>query len=218
VSRYAAGVLARRYRVDRAKLRVVHNATERRRAPRRRRRPPGAPPTVLFLGRITAQKGPRTFLEAAAIVAAAEPAVRFVMAGSGDLFADTVERAARMGLADRVHFTGFLRGRDVARAYAMADVFVMPSVSEPFGIAPLEALAHGVPAVVSRQSGVAEVVGSARRVDARDARGLARVVLSLLRRPAARRRLVQRGRREVARLSWERQARVLERVYREVVP
>jgi glycosyltransferase involved in cell wall biosynthesis len=149
-------------------------------------------------------------------VLAAEPRTRFVVAGAGDLLAPTIERSARMGLARSVHFTGFLEGRDVGRAYGGADVFVLPSRSEPFGIAPLEALAHGVPVLVSRRSGVAEVVPSAPRIEPRDPRGMAAEILRLLRSPSLRRSLVRRGRREAAGLTWRRQARRLLDVYAEV--
>jgi glycosyltransferase involved in cell wall biosynthesis len=118
---------------------------------------------VLFLGRVTFQKGPDYFLEAAARVVAIEPHVKFVMSGSGDMLPKMVERAARLGLARHVHFTGFLKGGDVERMYAMADIYVMPSVSEPFGISPLEAMALDVPVIVSRQSGVAEVCATRSR-------------------------------------------------------
>jgi glycogen(starch) synthase len=222
VSRYEARVLARHYRVDPAKVRVVHNAVSFRvgapRRPKRRRGGPAGEPVVLFLGRITLQKGPQYFLQAAERVARAEPRVRFVMAGSGDLLAEMVEGSARRGLQRRLCFTGFLHGKEVARAFRMADVFVMPSLSEPFGIAPLEALAHGIPVIVSRRSGVAEVLPSAPRIDPRDVGALSRAILDLVRRPALRRRLVREGRREAAALRWDASARRLLAVYDEVLP
>jgi glycosyltransferase involved in cell wall biosynthesis len=218
VSRYAARTLSREYRVEARRLRVVHNAVDRPagRAPSRRGRRRG-PPVVLYLGRVTGQKGPGTFLDAAERVLRRAPSVRFVMAGSGDLLPAMVERAARPGLAESVRFTGFLHGAEVTRAYDLADVFVLPSVSEPFGIAPLEALARGVPVILSRKSGVAEVVQSAPRVSPGRPAALARAILALLRSPATARWLAREGRREVRALTWRRQARRLRAVYEEVL-
>ena len=113
---------------------------------------------VTFLGRITYQKGPDYFVEAAAKVLQKVPNVHFVMAGSGDLFNHVVKRVAKLGIADRFHFTGFLKGDEVHRMFDMSDVYVMPSVSEPFGISPLEAMKSNVPVIISKQSGVAEVL------------------------------------------------------------
>jgi glycogen synthase len=155
VSHYTANLLQQRYRVDPAKLRVVHNAvTHRQQVEQLHVEKRIEEPIVLFLGRVTFQKGPDYFLEAAARVIKIEPKVKFVMSGSGDMLPVMVERAARLGLARHVHFTGFLKGADVERMYAMADIYVMPSVSEPFGISPLEAMALDVPVIMSRQSGV----------------------------------------------------------------
>ena len=173
---------------------------------------------MLFLGRVTYQKGPEAFLEAAARVVRVEPNVKFVVAGSGDLLPLLVERAAALGLARHVHFTGFLRGDDVEKAYAAADVYVMPSVSEPFGIAPLEAAARDVPVIISRRSGVAEVMRGALRVDAWDVDDLADKILAVVSRPALRAELVERGREDARRLTWEAQGAVLRDVYESLLP
>ncbi|MBM3986897.1 MAG: glycosyltransferase [Planctomycetes bacterium] len=217
VSHYTAQQLARRYRVDESKLRVVHNAvnkSDQARATGSQRHIPE--PVVLFLGRVTFQKGPDYFLEAAARVVAVEPRVKFVMVGSGDMLPKMIERAARMGLARNMHFTGFLKGADVERIYSLADIYVMPSVSEPFGISPLEALALDVPVIVSRQSGVSEVLRNALKVDFWDVQDIANKILALLRYPALREHLLDAGREEVRAMSWEERAGVLECVYREV--
>lgn len=218
VSRYTADVVRRHYAVDEGKLAVVHNAVERSEPlarSERRRRLRG--PVVLFLGRVTFQKGPGYFLEAAARVLALEPRVKFVVCGDGDLWPAVVERAAELGIARAVHFTGFLRGDEVRRAYALADVYVMPSVSEPFGIAPLEALALDVPVLVSRQSGVREVLQSGLAFDYWDVDDLARKILALVRKPRLRRRLARRGRAELEGLRWEDRARRMIEVYEEVL-
>ena len=128
-----------------------------------------------------------------------------------------IETAAQLGLARHVFFTGFLRGDDVERMYAMADLYVMPSVSEPFGIAPLEAMALDVPVIVSRQSGVAEILQHALKVDFWDVRDMAEKILAVLRRPALRKTLVESGREEVAQMSWDLRGQHLRDLYREVV-
>jgi glycosyltransferase involved in cell wall biosynthesis len=218
VSHYTAGMLRRHYRVDRAKLRVVHNAVTHREQLEAWHHAKSIPePIVLFLGRITFQKGPDYFLEAARRVVEIQPRVKFVMSGSGDMLPSMIERAARLGLARHVHFTGFLRNKDVERMYAMADIYVMPSVSEPFGISPLEAMALDVPVVVSRQSGVAEVLKNALKFDFWDVDDLANKILALLSYPALARHLSEEGQSEVRRLRWEHQGRVLLDVYRELV-
>ncbi|MEI8198286.1 MAG: glycosyltransferase family 4 protein, partial [Phycisphaerae bacterium] len=157
---------------------------------------------VLFLGRITAQKGPEYFLAAAQKVLAVYPKVKFIMAGTGDLLESTVERAAQMGIGHKVLFTGFLNSRDVLRAYRMAHLFVMSSVSEPFGIAPLEALANNVPVIISKQSGVSEVLEHALKVDFWDTDELANKILAVLRHPALVRTLKKNAQIEIKKRSW----------------
>jgi len=216
VSHYTADVVARRYRVPRHKIRVVHNAILPGEAPAARpARRALDDPVVLFLGRVTYQKGPAYFLDAAARVVKVLPRVRFVIAGSGDLLPSIVERTASLGLARHVRFTGFLSGADVERMYRAADVYVMPSVSEPFGIAPLEAIALDVPVIVTRRSGVAEVLKSALKVDFGDVADLADKIVAVLTRPALRASLVAEGRRELAEMRWERRAERLIAVYDE---
>jgi glycogen(starch) synthase len=218
VSHYAAGVLGRHYRLEPQRLRVVHNAVEQPHLASGPRAARGlAEPVVLFVGRITAQKGPEHFLEAAARVVAEEPRVKFLMCGAGDLYGPAIELAARRGLARHVHFTGFLGREEIERAYALADVYVMPSVSEPFGIAPLEAAARELPVIVSRQSGVAEVLRSALVVDPGDAHELAQAILALLRYPELARELARAARAEALRLRWTRQAELVREVYEELV-
>ncbi|HUR29101.1 MAG TPA: glycosyltransferase family 4 protein, partial [Planctomycetota bacterium] len=213
-----AKMLRTRYRVDRSRLRVVHNAvTHKEQAAVVHAEKAIPEPIVLFLGRVTFQKGPDYFLEAAARVVRIEPKVKFVISGSGDMLPRMIERAARLGLARHVHFTGFLRGTDVERMYALADIYVMPSVSEPFGISPLEAMALDVPVIVSRQSGVAEVLTNALKVDFWDVQEMANKIIALLRYPALGDQLSNEGREEVRRLRWDERARAVIEVYKEVV-
>ncbi len=214
VSHYTANVLKRFYRVDEAKLRVVHNAlTQREQREKVHVEKILDEPIVLFLGRITAQKGPEYFLEAAARVARVRPDVKFVIAGSGDQLGKTIELAASLGLARNTHFTGFLTGADVERMYAMADVYVMPSVSEPFGIAPLEAMALDVPVIVSRQSGVSEVLRSALKVDYWDVQGIAEKILAVLAYPGLSEQLEEEGRAEAQGMRWDVPAVKLKDLY-----
>jgi glycogen(starch) synthase len=171
---------------------------------------------VLFLGRITHQKGPEYFITAACKVLEVMKNVRFVIAGSGDMIQRTIELAARMGIGHKVVFTGFLRGHDVARIFKMADVYVMPSVSEPFGIAPLEAMAHDVPVIISKQSGVAEVLQHALKVDFWDVKEMANMIIAVLRHPPLHRMLREHGSFEIRKLTWEGAAERCLSVYREV--
>lgn len=216
VSRRIAETCSERYGADPARVRVVYNAVDPARdaSPA----PPLPRPLVLFLGRITLQKGPEYFLEAARRVLAAQPDAHFVMAGTGDLMPRMIERAAELGIAARVSFPGFVDRERAASLYAAADVFVMPSVSEPFGIVPLEAMERGVPVIVSRQSGVSELIGSALKCDPWDVDRMASLIAAALRYPSLARALSENGRAEVAQLRWSGAARRIETIYEELVP
>jgi len=168
---------------------------------------------VLFLGRITMQKGPEYFLAAAKKVLEVMDNVKFVMAGSGDMIRRTIEMAASMGIGHKVLFTGFLRGGDVEKVFKMADLYVMPSVSEPFGIAPLEAMSHDVPVIISKQSGVSEVLSHALKVDFWDINEMANKIIAVLKHPPLASTLRQHGSFEVRRLSWVDAARQCVQIY-----
>jgi len=172
---------------------------------------------VTFLGRITYQKGPDYFVKAAAKVLQRVSDVRFVMAGSGDLMNHVVRRVAQLGIADRFHFTGFLKGGEVQRMFRLSDVYVMPSVSEPFGISPLEAMRSGVPVIISRQSGVAEVLDYAIKVNYWDVDALADAIYGLLTYPALGRMFASKGLEEVTGLKWTNAAAKIRTVYETVV-
>ena len=217
VSHFMARNLLQRYQVDAKKLSVAHNAPARSEGDTLRTNTRDERPLVLSLGRITSQKGPGTFLDAAALVVRQEPKVRFVMCGDGDMLPAMVERAALLGLARNVHFTGFLHNKDVQRMYSRADLFVLPSVSEPFGLTPFEALSCGVPVLVSRQSGVAEILRSSPKFDHWDVEGLGHKILELIRQPDLRRELVRAGRADMRQVCWERNAETLLGIYGELV-
>ncbi len=214
VSRFTKNIMVERYGIDPGKVTVVHNAVTRREAgavyhvekdPRRK--------TVLFLGRITFQKGPDYFVEAAARVLREMPEATFIMAGTGDMMTRMVERVAALGIGSRFHFTGFLEGDDVERAFALSDLYVMPSVSEPFGIAPLEAMLYDVPVIISRQSGVSEVLRHALKVDFWDVEELACKIMAVLKHPPLAAELVEGLRDELRHIRWEHAAEKILSVY-----
>jgi len=168
---------------------------------------------VTFLGRITFQKGPEYFIEAAKKVIDREPNVRFVMAGSGDMLEKMIRRVAELKIGSKFHFTGFLRGANVDKMLAMSDVFVMPSVSEPFGIVPLEAMRSNVPVVISKQSGVAEILKHALKVDFWDVDGLADAIYGLVKYDGISDMFIRYGKSEVDSLKWENAAKKVKNVY-----
>jgi glycosyltransferase involved in cell wall biosynthesis len=172
---------------------------------------------VTFLGRITFQKGPEYFIEAAAKVLKRTKNVRFVMAGSGDMMNRAIRQAARHGISDRFHFTGFLRGVDVQKMFALSDVYVMPSISEPFGISPLEAMRTGVPSIISKQSGAAEVLRYAFKTDFWDIDQMADDIYALLTYPALSRFAAREGFDEVNSLKWTGAAAKLKKVYESII-
>jgi glycosyltransferase involved in cell wall biosynthesis len=218
VSHLTRSILLGRYGAAPEKVEVVYNAIDANGQPKTPL-PPAirrSSKIVLFLGRITMQKGPEYFLAAARKVLDLEEDVVFVMAGSGDQVTRTIERAAEMGIGHKVLFTGFLRGDDVARVFKMADLYVMPSVSEPFGLAPLEALCHDTPVLISKQSGVAEVLQHVLKVDFWDINEMANKIVAVLRHPPLRAALREHGSFEVRRLSWKDAARRCEEIYRSI--
>ncbi len=172
---------------------------------------------VLFLGRITLQKGPEYFLYAAKRVLEMDPDVKFVVAGSGDMEAFMVEKAAELGIAKSVLFTGFLRGPDIDRAYRMADLYVMPSVSEPFGITPLEAMRNGTPVLISKTSGISEVINHCLKVDFWDIDQMSSKILATLKYSSLHQELKNNGLREVHTFSWDEPARKCIEVYNSVL-
>lgn len=168
---------------------------------------------VTFLGRITFQKGPEYFIEAAHKVLKRYPNVHFVMAGSGDLLNSSIRRIAALKMGTRFHFTGFLKGDDVRKMFTLSDVYVMPSVSEPFGISPLEAMRSGVPTIISKQSGVAEILKHALKVDFWDVNAMADAIYGLLAYPALSKYAQNHGLIEVDNLKWENAAFKLKQIY-----
>jgi glycosyltransferase involved in cell wall biosynthesis len=213
VSQRSADTLEREYALQPAKLRVLHNALSP--LPQ----VPAVPPAervVLYAGRLSLQKGPDVFLEAAARVHARLPDVRFVLAGEGELYPELVKLARTLGIEEVVRFTGFLDGRALAEAHAGAAAFVMPSRAEPFGLGALEALALGVPTLVSDDAGVTEVVRSVLRFEPENVDELADKLVAVLSFPSLAAELRRSGLRETRRLRWDRPARTLVALYDEV--
>ncbi|MFW5706905.1 MAG: glycosyltransferase, partial [Bacteroidota bacterium] len=158
---------------------------------------------VTFLGRITFQKGPEYFIEAAYKVLQRDSNVRFVMAGSGDMLPKMIRRVARLGIANKFHFTGFLMGDDVDKMFGLSDVYVMPSVSEPFGISPLEAMRSNVPVIISKQSGVAEVLRHAIKINFWDVDAMADAIYALIHYEALPEIFKKHGKEEVDNIKWD---------------
>ncbi|MCK9197092.1 MAG: glycosyltransferase family 4 protein [Syntrophales bacterium] len=215
VSHYTKKMIVSRYGIAPGKIFVVYNAMSQREAGKTYRTlRTGNDKVVLFMGRITFQKGPEYFIDAAARVLKEMPEVTFIMAGSGDMMPRMVERVAELKIGKRFHFTGFLQGRQVEEAFAGADLYVMPSVSEPFGLAPLEAMMYDVPVIISRQSGVSEVLKHALKVDFWDVDELANKMIAVLKYPPLTGELVERAREELKNLRWEKAALKILEVYK----
>jgi len=172
---------------------------------------------VTFLGRITMQKGPEYFVEAAAKVLQKTNNVRFVMAGNGDMMNKMIRLAASRNISDRFHFTGFMKGKQVYEIFKASDVYVMPSVSEPFGISPLEAMQCGVPSIISKQSGCAEILDYAVKVDYWDIEALADAIYGLISYPQLHAFLRDEGLKEVNNIKWEYAGQKVRKVYDSVL-
>ena len=206
VSHLTRNIVINRYGIDPSKVVTVHNAVRFAEGQEIEGERGVKDKVVTFLGRITYQKGPDYFVEAAAKVLKRTKNVRFVMAGSGDMMNHVIRRVAKLGIADKFHFTGFLRGDDVKKMFAMSDVYIMPSVSEPFGISPLEAMKSNVPTIISKQSGVAEVLDYAIKVDYWDIDAMADAIYGLVTYPALAHIFAEKGLQEVNAMKWDKAA------------
>ena len=217
VSMLTKGVCTRRYGVPPERVEVVYNGVDQESGqPVPQQSIEARDKIVLFLGRITMQKGPEYFIAAAKRVLEKMDNVKFVVAGSGDMALRMIELAAGMGIGHKVLFTGFLRGADVERVFKMADCYVMPSVSEPFGIAPLEAMSHDTPVIISKQSGVSEVLTHALKVDFWDIDEMANKIVAVLKYPPLSQTLREHGQFEVRRLTWDGAAERCVQIYNAV--
>ena len=218
VSNLTRDIVINKYQIDPDKVETVYNAVEPVRVTEDVVVEKGFDEKVVtFLGRITLQKGPEYFIEAAHKVLKVMPNIRFVMAGSGDMMERMMRRAARLKITDRFHFTGFLKGKDVFTMLTLSDVYIMPSVSEPFGISPLEAMQSNVPVIISKQSGVSEILTHAVKTDFWDIDAMADAIYGILNYPALAQMFIKNGKEEVVRLKWDNSARHVRDIYYRVI-
>lgn len=216
VSNYTRNIVIERYGQDPQKVITIYNAVDHKETQKIYTKTVDDK-IVTFLGRITMQKGPEYFIEAAKLVYDRVKNVRFVMAGSGDMLYRMIVHASRLRMSDRFHFTDFLRGDDVKRLFDISDVYVMPSVSEPFGIAPLEAMSSSVPVIISKQSGVAELLKYAIKVDFWDTHAIADAIYGLIQYEGLSKIFRKYGKEEVDNLKWENSAKMLRDVYHKLI-
>jgi len=218
VSGLTKNIIIEKYGIPPGKITVVYNAVEPVPDETDKGLQKGVNEKIVtFLGRITMQKGPEYFIEAAKHVLKKMNNVRFVMAGSGDLMNPMIARVAELGISDHFHFTGFLKGNDVIQMLRMTDVFVMPSVSEPFGIVPLEAMQFNVPVIISNQSGVAEIIENAIKIDFWDIYAMADAIYGILNYKSLAKHFKREGKQEVENLEWVNSASAVTDVYKSVL-
>jgi len=218
VSHRTRNIILERYGQPPDKVVVIHNAVmKEKKLERARIRKGFNEKIVLFLGRVTMQKGPDYFVEAADLVLKSMQNVRFVMAGTGDMLPRMIERVAELRIQEHFHFTGFLRGAELESMFAMSDLYVMPSVSEPFGITPFEAMIYGVPVIISRQSGIAEVLTHVLMADFWDIEKLASSIISVLSHPELAETLAEAGHHDLEKISWRHAARKVNNLYKEML-
>jgi glycosyltransferase involved in cell wall biosynthesis len=214
VSNLTRQIVIEKYGIDPSKVYTVYNAVEQVDNDKKKSLKKGIDEKIVtFLGRITMQKGPEYFIEAANKVLQRTKNVRFVMAGSGDMMNAMIRRAAQLKITDHFHFTGFLKGNDVFQMFKMSDVYVMPSVSEPFGISPLEAMQSDVPIIISKQSGVSEILTHAIKIDFWDINAMADAIHALVNYPALSKEFKKHTRVEVDNLQWKNSAKHVRDIY-----
>lgn len=224
VSNYTKNKIIKHYGVSPQKIRVVYNAIDQSDFPELSswndliHLKKDGKQFILFVGRITIQKGPDYFLKAAKLVIERNPNVRFIIVGTGDMEKQIIEEAAWLGIAEKVFFVGFMeRGERLSQLYRLADLYVLPSVSEPFGLTVLEALWHGTPILISKQSGVAEVLSHCLKIDFWDINDLANKMLAVLKHRSLQDVLRENGRQEIKKFSWDDSARSCVKIYQEVL-
>lgn len=219
VSYYTKNMIIEKYGIDPHKITVIHNAVEKEKQLQRLGIKKNLDEKyVLFLGRVTMQKGPDYFIEAANLVLKKMENVRFVMAGSGDMMPKLIERAAALKITDRFHFTGFLNNRQlVERMYAMSDLYVMPSVSEPFGLTAFEAILFDVPIILSKQTGVSEILRNAMKVDFWDVSKLASAIVSLLENKDLAQEMVNNCKNELRDIHWNHAGQKIKNLYQTLI-
>lgn len=214
VSNYTKSKIVEGYGIDPKKIEVVHNAIEFE--GKRTNKNGGKRKTVLYLGRLSLHKGPDYFIRAAQKVLEYEPDAIFVVAGSGELLPELINLACRLGIANKVLFTGKITDEEVNNIYEAADVYVMPSVSEPFGLTALEAASHGTPIIISKNSGAKEVLKHCLEVDFWDTDEIANKIISLLKYPPLGNEMRQNAFKALDRISWKNQAEQVLDIYKNI--
>jgi glycosyltransferase involved in cell wall biosynthesis len=221
VSQYTKNILVEKHGISSEKIEVVHNGCDTFEVPKHepalKELKAHGKKIILYHGRITIQKGVDYFVNAARMVVDHDPSVVFVISGWGDMQNQIIEQVGRMGLSGHVIFAGALWENDRDRMYQAADLVVMPSVSEPFGLVPLEAMQHGTPSLVSKQSGVVEVMTNVLKVDFWDVEEMANQILAVLRYEALGKQLKEQGRVEINRLSWSEAAKKIYKLYKNLL-
>lgn len=218
VSEFTRGILIDKYGMPPGKVIAIHNAVEACKWEKEQKGPVKFREKIIsYLGRVTFQKGPEYFIEAASKVLRKDSGFRFVMGGSGNMLNRMVEMAARLRISSRFHFTGFLEGDMVQRLLSQSHAYVMPSVSEPFGISPLEAVQQRVPVIISKQSGVQEVLKNAIKIDFWDTDAMANAIHAVASYKALAGILSREGIREVKQFSWERQSGLIKSLYQTIL-
>jgi glycosyltransferase involved in cell wall biosynthesis len=219
VSNLTRNTVIEKYGQDPKKVTTVHNAVEplSNEIESIKSKKGTKDKVVTFLGRITMQKGPEYFVEAAAKVLKKTDKVRFVMAGNGDMMNQMIRLTAKRRISDKFHFTGFMKGKQVYEVLKSSDVYVMPSVSEPFGISPLEAMQCGVPSIISKQSGCAEILDKAIKTDYWDIEAMADAMYSIITYPSMAKYLKEEGKAEVDRITWEKAGLKIRKIYDQIL-
>lgn len=215
VSQYTKNVITKYYGINPDKIEVVHNGTyfsdhKIQKVLRRKHK------LILFVGRITHQKGPWHFIEAARKILVKRSDLHFIIVGAGDQLEEMIERVAALKIGKNVHFTGFLNPEKIQKIYQLADVYVMPSVSEPFGLTCLEALSNNIPVVISKQSGVAEVLNHVLKIDFWDSDEMINKIMALLNYRVLREESLKRSAEELKSLTWENTADSLIEIYNDI--
>ncbi len=219
VSDFTKQILINKYGISKDKIHIVHNGVivKQKHLENKSFHKVKMKKIVTFLGRITFQKGPDYFVKAAKKVLEKYPDTHFVVAGNGDMMTKTIKQVAELRLSSRFHFTGFLKGLDTDRMYKMSSVYVMPSVSEPFGISPLEAIRSGVPVIISKQSGVSEVLTNVIKIDFWDIDAMADAICGLLNYSALSKTFSREGIKELEHLKWEKSTKKIKNIYRSLI-
>lgn len=217
VSNWTKRIVMSQYGIPEEKISVIHNGISPKPYDEGFNFPEIGSHFVTFLGRVTHQKGPGFFVEAARKVLEEYPEAHFIVAGAGDLLPQIIERVAQLNMSSNFHFTGFLKGRQVNNIWSLTDVYVMPSVSEPFGIASLEAIQGGVPVILSNQSGVSEVMPHAIKVDFWNIKALASAICNVLRYESLSNVLRQNSQQHIQHLTWDKAASNINALYHDLI-